>query len=379
MLRRQFLSSACTALLVRRTEPTRATAKVALARCNHYDSTVYDTLAAMFDMLGGLSGLVANKTVAIKVNLTGAPELRLFGAEPGSAQWVHWGVLGCTIALLGEAGARRIVVCECAGETAGTLSAFIGRAGWDPSYFLNAASDVQLVNTNTSAGYGHYTQLMVPFGGYLFPGYDLSPAYEECDVFISLAKLKQHVNAGITLSMKNIFGMLPLTIYGANAGIDEPGESTIGFRGEVMHVGSRPPSKSAPQEIFPGSPRHPGYRLPRVICDLCAARPIHLAIVDGIETLAGGEGPWNTGVGLVQPRLLLAGLNPVSTDAVGTALMGFNPMDHGGAGTFRNVDNMLELAEAASLGTRDLSQIELIGEDIENLMFPFGPLRGATV
>ncbi|NWF85735.1 MAG: DUF362 domain-containing protein, partial [Bryobacteraceae bacterium] len=231
-------------------------------------SNVYGTLAAMFDQLGGLSGLVANNTVAIKVNLTGPPELRLSGAEPGSAQWIHWGVLGCTIALLGEAGARRIVVCESAGDTSGPLAAFIARAGWDPSYFLNAAPNVELVNTNTSGGYRRYARFMAPYGGYLFPGYDLSPAYEECGVFVSLAKLKQHVRAGITLSMKNIFGMLPLTIYGTNAGIDEPGGSTSGFRGEVMHRGSRPPSKSAPQEVHPDSPRDPGYRLPRAICDL---------------------------------------------------------------------------------------------------------------
>jgi len=370
MLRRHFLTSGLAVpSLLRAQSP-----KVALARCNAYDSTVFDTLDTMFDQLGGLSSLVGNKTVAIKVNLTGAPELKLFGAEPGSAQWIHWGVLGCTIALLGEAGARRIVVCESAGETAGPLAAFIARAGWDPSYFLNAAPVVELVNTNTVDSYKRYSRFKVPFGGYLFPGYDLSAAYEECDVFVSLAKLKQHLLTGITLSMKNIFGMLPLTIYGANAGIDEPGESTAGFRMDVMHVGNRAPSKSAPQEVFPDSPRNPGYRLPRVISDLCAARPIHLAIVDGIETMAGGEGPWTTGLSLVQPRLLIAGLNPVSTDAVGTAVMGFNPMDPGGFGTFRNVDNMMELAEAASLGTRNLSEIEVIGERIENVVCPFGPL-----
>ena len=57
------------------------------------------------------------------------------------------------------------------------------------------------------------------------------------------------------------------------------------------------------------------------VADLAAARPIHLGILDGIDTMAGGEGPWNSGVRVVKPGVLIAGLNPVCTDAVSTAVM----------------------------------------------------------
>ena len=40
---------------------------------------------------------------------------------------------------------------------------------------------------------------------------------------------------------------------------------------------------------------------------------------------AGGEGPWVRGVRVVKPGVLIAGLNPVCTDAVCTAVMGYNP------------------------------------------------------
>jgi len=329
----------------------------------------------MFDQLGGLAGLVSNKTVTIKVNLTGAPETRLNNTPVGSAQWVHWGVIGCTIALLGEAGAKRIQLCECAGDTSAPLEAFMVRAGWDPSYFINAAANVQLINTNVAS---RYSRVTVPFGGFLFPGYDLAPAYTECDVFVSLTKLKQHVMAGVTLSMKNIFGMLPLTIYGPSAGIDAPGTLTTGNRSEVMHVGSRKPSLSAPQELYPGVFRDAGGRLPRVITDLCAARPIHLAIIDGIETMTGAEGPWTSPVGLATPGVLIAGLNPVATDAVSMAVMGRDPMSAAGSPTFRGADNMLELGEMAGLGTRRLANIEVAGEKIESVIYPFPPLAGQT-
>ena len=39
-----------------------------------------------------------------------------------------------------------------------------------------------------------------------------------------MAKLKNHETCGVTLSMKNIFGMTPASIYGDDAGRDEPNE-----------------------------------------------------------------------------------------------------------------------------------------------------------
>ncbi len=62
----------------------------------------------------------------------------------------------------------------------------------------------------------------MPFGGYIYPAFDLNHSYEDCDVFVSIAKLKEHATAGITLSMKNCFGMTPCTIYGTGSGVDEP-------------------------------------------------------------------------------------------------------------------------------------------------------------
>jgi len=39
---------------------------------------------------------------------------------------------------------------------------------------------------------------------------------------VSIAKMKEHATAGITLAMKNCFGLTPCTIYGTGAGVDEP-------------------------------------------------------------------------------------------------------------------------------------------------------------
>jgi hypothetical protein len=62
-------------------------------------------------------------------------------------------------------------------------------------------------------------------------------------------------------------------------------------RQDIMHNGARQPCKIAPPENDPKSPREAGYRIPRCIADLVAARPVDLAIIEGIETIAGAELP----------------------------------------------------------------------------------------
>ena len=105
--------------------------------------------------------------------------------------------------------------------------------------------------------------------------------------------------------------------------------------------------------------------------DLVAARPIHLAIIDGIESLAGGEGPWVHTCRHVRPGLLVAGTNCVTTDAVATALMGFDPMADRGATPFEVCDSTLRLAEELGIGTRDLRRIEVLGTPISKARYDF--------
>jgi uncharacterized protein (DUF362 family) len=324
----------------------------------------------MFDQLGGLEGLVKGRTVAVKLNLTGRPALRLRHLPPQLTNWVHPEVVGATVHLLGRAGARRIRLLESPMFTAEPLEQFMLRANWEPKEFARAAAQVEFENTNYLGMGKKYSRLQVPGGGLLFKAYDVNHSYEDCDVFVSLAKLKEHASAGVTLSMKNSFGLPPCTIYGDGAGKDEPSPLPRGVRG-VLHFGRRQPSKSSPSEIDPHSPRDSGYRVPRVVVDLVAARPIHLAIIDGIQTMAGGEGPWVSGCRPVQPGLLIAGKNCVTTDTVATALMGFDPMAERGAPPFERCDSTLRLAEQLGLGTRDLSRIEVLGTPIAKARFDF--------
>ena len=346
-------------------------APVAIARCPDYGAALTPTLKTMMDQLGGLAKLVGGKTVTIKINLTGSPSMRMGNIPAEHAQYTHPAVVGATVRLMGEAGARRIRIVEGCYSTADPLDEFIIDAGWDPNHLLNAAQRVEMVNTNLLGRAKKYARFTTPKGGYIFPGLDLHPAYEECDVLVSIAKMKEHATCGITLAMKNMFGGTPLTIYGDHAGKDGPDENgTQGGRGSIMHSGLRGPAKTAPQENDPKSARDDKYRMPRIVADIAAACPIHISIIDGIYTMSGGEGPWNYGrLKPVRPGLLVAGTNAVCTDAVGTALMGFDPMADRGTAPFERCDSSLKLAEDLGVGTRDLSRIEIAGVSIKDAAF----------
>ncbi len=349
--------------------------RVAVGTCREYGPEVVSTLGGMFDQLGGLEGLVRGKTVAIKLNMTGGATARLGYLSPGVSFWVHPQVVGAAVHLLGQAGARRIRLLESPWVTTEPLEEFMLHANWEPRDFENAATRVEFENTNYLGNGKKYSRFWVPNGGLMFKGYDLNHSYEDCDVFVSIAKLKEHLTAGVTLSMKNCFGITPCTIYGDGAPEDEPGLAPRGGRAP-FHAMNRLPSKSAPPAVnpsvfFSNAPKDPGgYCVPRVVADLVAARPIHLAIIDGIQTVTGGEGPW-AGSRHVKPGVLVAGTNCVATDAVGMSLMGFDPMADRGTPPFEKCDSTLHLAEQLGVGTRDLKQIEVLGTPIEKARFNF--------
>ena len=352
--------------------------RVAIGICQEYDRQVSPVLSVMFDQLGGLQKLVRGKTVAIKLNMTGPANDKLNQMPNQLTHWVHPQVIGSLVSLLGNAGAQRIRLLESAPIGAKPLEEFMLSAGWQPKDFSSAAPRVEFENTNFLGSGKTYARFMVPGGGLMYAGYDLNHSYRDTDVFVSLAKLKEHRTAGVTLSMKNCFGITPCTIYSQEAPEDEPSIIPMGYR-SPMHSGSRVPPRSAPQPV--AESRDPGFRVPRITADLVAARPIHLAVIDGIYTMTGGELPNQARNYIhqpVHPGVLIAGMNCVSTDAVATAVMGLDPMADRGAPPFETCDSTLRLAEHLGVGTRDLTRIEAVGTPISRAQFRFPTLTQLT-
>jgi len=352
---------------------------VAMARCRGYQSAeLSEHMTTLFDQLGGIQKLVAGKTVTIKLNLTGSPGLRFEGKPLGLTHYTHPNLVGVVCRLLDQAGATRIRLVESAWATGGPLDGYMLDAGWNVRALLGAGKRIELENTNALGTGTRYAEFKVANGGLMFPSFRLNQVYEDTDVFMTIAKLKNHATCGVTLSLKNSFGITPASIYGGDAGVDEPNESPAQGRGP-LHAGDRQPAKIAAPENDPSSPRHDGYRVPRIVADLAVARPIDLQIIDGVETMIGAEGPWvrdgNLRTG--RPGVLIAGLNPVCTDAVGTAVMGYDPRAERSTIPFRNCDNTLLLAESHGVGTADLSRIDVRGLSINEARFPFEPAPAA--
>ena len=64
------------------------------------------------------------------------------------------------------------------------------------------------------------------------------------------------------------------------------------------------------------------------------------------------------------------GRNPVCTDAVATAVMGYDPLAKAATGPFPG-DNHLALAADLGLGTNDPKEIEVVGLSLEDAKYPF--------
>jgi uncharacterized protein (DUF362 family) len=342
---------------------------VAVIRCRNYQDDVTGKLSTLFDQIGGIDKLVRGKTVALKLNLTGKPTN--FPVDPKLPYRTSPETVAATVYLLGKAGARRVRILESFFPARQDMGLWT-RYGLDVNAISNIGPKVEWENVQNLGQGKNYVRLKVPWGGYMFPAYTVNHSFVDCDVYASLSKMKNHWIAGVTMSLKNNFGNTPCSLYGGDCGASG-NENANQERGPVCHSGELTPPKGIDKELHPNSPRDPGYRVPRVAVDQVGIRPIDLAIVDGVETVRGGEGAWINGIELMRPGVIFAGRNPICVDAVGMAIMGYDPRGDRGHAPFVRGDNSLKLAEAVGIGTTDLNRIEVAGLSIGQARIDFGP------
>ncbi len=132
---------------------------------------------------------------------------------------------------------------------------------------------------------------------------------------ISAAKLKTHVDTGVTLGMKNMFGLLP----------DK-------FKGKYHMKG-----------------------ISRVIVDINTLLRPALTVIDGFVGMEG-EGPIDGTP--VQMNLIIVGTDPVATDATAARVMGFNPHE------------IKHIYKAYEKGLGSI-EAQVLGEKLETVKRPF--------
>jgi len=317
-------------------------ARVAIARTAGYDrKVVRQQVQALLDGLGGVADVIRpGARVAIKVNLTGGTSYQLAGVPAIESYVTHPEVVRALGELLRDAGARELFIVEAVYE-------------WD-SYRLWGYEEMAkginaaLIDLNNARPYGDFASAPVGKNWFIYENLTFNHILEEIDVFVSVSKMKCHRECGVTHSMKNLIGLAPVARY-------------------------RLSGQDFSRSSFHGVNNESKTRLPRIILDLNRARPIHLSLIDGIKSTEGGEGPWQPSLAQVKPGVLIAGKNPVATDAVATAVMGFDPTSEYPAAPFLRADNHLNLAHDLKLGTNRLKEIKVVGASIDDVRVKFKP------
>jgi uncharacterized protein (DUF362 family) len=313
MKRRTFLTAAGGAVaaglganLVRDQREGFWRAPVMIAGAPSYESDLETIIRSGLTELGLGPGMIRGQSVLLKPNLVepcdDAPQVN-----------THPLVVRAAAEVLRGWGARRVIVAEGQGHCRDS-QLVLEQSGMAA---MLTESRLEFVDLN------HDDIVLVPnrLRQTSLPHLALPATLGQVDWIVSLPKMKTHHWAGVTLSMKNLFGVMPGIYYG--------------WPKNVLH--------------------HAG--IARSILDINAAVRPHLAIVDGIVGMEG-DGPI-----MGEPKemgVLVMGMNLPAVDATCARLMRIDPA-------------RVEYLAGASgrLGPIEERHIEQRGESIAALARPF--------
>jgi len=246
-------------------------AEAFVAKVDHYQLDIADVITRGIRELGVSPEELKGKRILLKPNLvetaSGAPHIN-----------THPLVLRGAVEAFLNLGASTVMVAEGPGHRRDTLAVYEESGLADvltedriPFHDLNYITGYELSNAGRQSSMRTLT----------FPG-----LFQEVDWIVSVAKMKTHHWAGVTLSMKNLFGVMPGIYYG--------------WPKNVLHQAG----------------------IENSILDINATLKPHFAIVDGIVGMEG-DGPImgtpkNSGV-------LVMGTNLPAVDATCARLMRIDP------------------------------------------------------
>ena len=276
--------------------------RVAILHVEQYSQKIDEILAA------GLRLFridVRAKRVVIKPNLV--------DYAPGDAINTHPLLVLAAAESFRRMDAKSVVVAEGPGHQRDT-HLVLSQSGYDEHLkaekirFVDLNRD-ELIRTPLRSSYTGMNYLWLP------------RTVLEADFLVSMPKIKTNHWAGVTLSMKNMFGIVPGSRYG--------------WPKNVLHW------KGIQESIL----------------DICATIPVQLVIADGIVAMEG-NGPLN-GTSRPLGKIVLAD-DPVAADATCARLMGFEP------------DRIVHIREGSRfLGNASVALIDQVGETVEAPAKPF--------
>jgi uncharacterized protein (DUF362 family) len=281
---------------------------VAILRIEDYVQSIQESLRRGLQMFP-LD--VKGKTVVLKPNLV--------DYIPGNAINTHPILVVAAAECFRGLGAKEVIVAEGPGHQRDT-QLVLCESGYESLLRENQIRFVdlnrdELMSVNLSADYSGLQRLWLP------------RTILGADLLVSMPKVKTHHWSGVTLSMKNMFGVVPGNKYG--------------WPKNILHW----------------------HGIQQSILDLCATVPIHFVIADAIMCMEG-NGPLNG-----SPRWLgcvVLADDPVGADATCARLMGLEP------------DRVAHIHEAAKfLGNSSPDLVEQMGEVARQPEVPFGWFRSS--
>jgi uncharacterized protein (DUF362 family) len=248
-------------------KPAATPQKVTIVRAPAYDQTIYDTVRRM---LADHRLDVRGKNVALKPNLV--------EFEPGSSINTHPMVVHASYEAFRAMGAASVRIAEGPGHRRNTLD-LADAAGYFRTIpnFEDVFTDLNVDDVSRV----HLSKQVSTLGKLYLPNTVLG-----ADLLVSMPKLKTHHWVGATLSMKNLFGVVPGGLYG--------------WPKNVLHWAG----------------------INETIVDLHYAVPRHFALVDGIVGMEGNGPIQGT------PKaagVLVAGSDPAAVDATCCRIMRIEP------------------------------------------------------
>jgi uncharacterized protein (DUF362 family) len=283
----------------------RPVSNVVIRRVSGYDK---DLAALIYESVSTFNLPVKGKTVLLKPNLVGLDPLGVMNTHPAvvAAARECFLRLGASQVLLGD-GPAMDRDTEAILESV-RLREYTGRLG---GVFIDLNVDnVAKVPLKTHAS--RLKELYLP------------KTALGVDFLVSMPKLKTHHWAGVTLSLKNMFGIVPGACYG--------------WPKNILHWAG----------------------IDRAILDINAAALPDFAIVDGIMGMEGNGPIQGTPKA---SEVLVFGSDPVAVDATCCRIMGLAP------------DRIKYIAGAGTLlGHVNQSKIQQLGEKIVGVRVPFSVL-----
>jgi uncharacterized protein (DUF362 family) len=240
---------------------------VSIVKASGYSMDVYDTV---YRMIADHRLNVRGRRIVLKPNLVEYDANTTINTHPMIVHAVYEAFL--------KLGAGDVRIAEGPGHRRGTLD-LADAAGYFSTIteFENAFTDL---NTDAVA------KRAIPNPVSKLNSLYLPHTVLDCDLLVSIAKMKTHHWAGATLSMKNLFGLVPGAVYG--------------WPKNVLHWAG----------------------IPETIVDLHHLFPKQFAIVDGIVGMEGNGPIQGT------PKaagVLVAGSDPAAVDATCCRVMGIDP------------------------------------------------------